>query len=50
MKRLVELVLVYLIGVIFVVTLAFGVSKIDNESISSTSVAGNYNYSISNYD
>ena len=50
MKRIFELVLVYLIGVIFVVTLAFRVSVIERESVSDTSVASNYTITLSNYE
>ena len=49
MKRKLELVLVYLIGVIFVLTLVLRVNEIEKESISNTSVATNYS-SVSNYE
>ena len=49
MKRKLELVLVYLIGVIFVLTLVLRVNEIEKESISNTSVATNYN-TISTYE
>ena len=50
MKRFFELVLVYLIGVIFLVTLAFRVSAIERENVSDTSVASNYTITLSNYE
>lgn len=49
MKRKLELILVYLIGVIFVLTLALRVNEIEKESISNTSVVTNYN-TISTYE
>ena len=49
MKRKLELILVYLIGVIFVLTLVLRVNEIEKESISNTSVATNY-ITISNYE
>ncbi len=50
MKKIFELVLVYLIGVIFIVTLAFRVSEIERESVLDTSVASNYTITLSNYE
>ena len=49
MKKIFELVLVYLIGVLFIATLAFRVNAIDNETVSNASVAINYS-SVSNYE
>lgn len=50
MKKIIELVVVYLIGVILVVTLAFRVSEIEGESVSNTSVAKNYTITLNNYE
>lgn len=50
MKKIVELVLVYLLGVVFVLTIALRVNEIEKESISNTSVASNYSVTISNYE
>lgn len=50
MKKIVELVLVYLLGVVFVLTIALRVNEIERESISNTSVASNYSVTISNYE
>lgn len=50
MKRIFELIIVYLLGVIFVVTLAFRVSAIERETVSNTSVASNYTVNLSNYE
>jgi hypothetical protein len=49
MKRKLELVLVYLIGVIFVLTLVLRVNEIEKESIANTSVATNYS-TVSSYE
>ena len=49
-KKIVELVLVYLLGVVFVLTIALRVNEIERESISNTSVASNYSVTISNYE
>jgi len=48
MSRIIELVFVYLIGVIFLLTLAFRVNEINSESVSNASIANNY--TISNYE
>lgn len=48
MSRIIELVFVYLIGVIFLLTLAFRVSEINSEPVSNASIANNY--TISNYE
>lgn len=48
MNRIIELVFVYLIGVIFLLTLAFRVNEINSESVSNASIANNY--TISNYE
>ena len=51
MKKLFELVFVFLIGVFFVVTLALRVREIDKETASNNaSVANNYTINISNYE
>lgn len=50
MKRIIEIVVVYLLGVIFVMTLAFRVSAIEKESVSSTSIASNYTINLTNYE
>lgn len=50
MKRIIEIVLVYLIGVLFVVTLAVRVNEIEREDVSNTSVASNYTITLSNYE
>ena len=49
MKRIYEFIIVYLIGVIFIITMALGVNVIEKESISNTSIANNYS-PISNYN
>ena len=41
MKRILEIVLVYFIGVFFILTLAFRVNQIEKESVSSTSIVRN---------
>lgn len=50
MKKIIELVLVYLIGVLFLVTLAFRVGEIESDSVSNTSVASNYTIDLTNYE
>lgn len=50
MKRFFQLFFIYLLGVLFLVTLALRVRAIDSSSISNTSVASNYTINISNYE
>ena len=50
MKKSLQIVFIYLIGVIFLVTLAIRVRAIDSSSISNTSIAGNYTIDLSNYE
>ncbi len=50
MKKIIELVVVYLVGVVFITLLAFRVNAIEKESGSNTSIATNYTYNLSNYE
>lgn len=50
MKKILELVFIYLLGVFLILTLAFRVNEIDKESISNTSVASNYTINLTNYE
>ena len=50
MKKILEIALVYLLGVMLVLTIAFRVNEIDKESIQSTSVASNYTIDLTNYE
>ena len=49
MKRIIELMFVYFIGVVFVLVLALRVNEIERSSISNTSMASN-SISVSNYE
>lgn len=49
MKRIIELMFVYFIGVVFVLALALRVNEIERSSISNTSMASN-SISVSNYE
>ncbi len=49
MKKFFELLFVYLLGVVFLLALAFRVSEIDRKSISNTSIANN-TINLSNYE
>lgn len=49
MKRFLQIVFIYLLGVLFLVTLALRVRAIDS-SKQSASVASNYTINISNYE
>lgn len=48
MKRIIEFVFVYLIGIIFLLALALRVNEIKKESVLDTSIANNCN--INNYE
>lgn len=50
MKRIFEIVFIYLLGVIFLLTLALRVREVDKISVSDTSVASNYTIDITNYE
>ena len=50
MKKFFQLVFVYLLGVLFLLTLAMRVRAIDRSSVSNTSIASNYTIYISNYE
>ena len=50
MKKFLELFFVYLLGVVFILTLAFRVNEIERESVSNTSIATNYTVTLSNYE
>ena len=50
MKRILEIGFVYLIGVLFILTLALRVREIDRNSVPNASVASNYTVNVSNYE
>ena len=50
MKRILEIGFVYLIGVLFILTLALRVREIDRNSVSNASIVSNYTVNLSNYE
>lgn len=50
MKRFFEIVFIYLLGVLFLLTLALRVQEVDKASVSNTSVASNYTIDLTNYE
>ena len=50
MKRILEIGFVYLIGVLFILTLALRVREIDRNSVSNASIASNYTVNLSKYE
>lgn len=48
MKRIIEVIFIYLLGVVFLLTLALKVNQINKESALNTSVASNYTITLPN--